>query len=320
MSSPALDLVQDTAFARDVTTGLARAGQKELPSSYLYDELGSILFDAITVLPEYGLTRADSRLLELHAGEIAQALPGRVSIAELGSGTGAKTRLILQAFARRLKYSPIDISPTALAACAAALDGIRGLKIEPVHASYLEGLKIAAARRSRGEALLVLFLGSTIGNFDFRAARTFIREIHDILRPGDALLLGTDLVKPLPQMIAAYDDPLGVTAAFNLNLLSRINRELGGEFNARRFEHEARFNHHESRIEMHIRSRWAQDVAIAAIDRTIHFERGETIWTEGSYKFRRSEVADMAVQAGFTVRAQWTDQEWPFANSLLGVQ
>jgi L-histidine Nalpha-methyltransferase len=321
MSSPVLQLTQDLSFASDVIYGLSRAGQKSLPSTYLYDELGSTLFDAITLLPEYGLTRADSRLLERHSSKIANLLPGRISVAELGSGTGSKTRLILQALARRrvLKYHPIDISPTALDKCAAALEGIRGVQIEPFHASYLEGLQTAAARRAGDESLLVLFLGSTIGNFDFYAARQFVRDIRAILRPGDAFLLGTDLVKPVPQMLAAYDDALGVTAAFNLNVLSRVNRELGGQFNLRRFEHEARYNDEESRIEMHIRSRVEQSVHVRAIDRTVRFERGETIWTEGSYKFRRSEILEMAGQAGFAVRAQWIDEEWPFANTLLGV-
>jgi L-histidine N-alpha-methyltransferase len=169
------------------------------------------------------------------------------------------------------------------------------------------------------ESLLVLFLGSTIGNFEFHAAREFVRDVREILRPGDTFLLGTDLVKPVPQMIAAYDDALGVTAAFNLNVLARINRELDGAFNIRQFEHEARYNDEESRIEMHVRARVAQSVRIGAIDRTIRFERGETIWTEGSYKFRRPEILDLAVQAKFTVRGQWIDEEWPFANTLLGV-
>lgn len=325
MSSPVLELTQDLAFSADVISGLCLAGQKSLPSKYLYDELGSLLFDAITLLPEYGLTRADSRLLEQHASQVATALPGRVAVAELGSGTGAKTRYVLRALMSRhvqkscLKYHPIDISPTALAACGAALEGLRGLKVEPIHASYLDGLGRVAADRTGSESLLVLFLGSTIGNFDFYAARQFVRDVREILRPGDAFLLGTDLVKPVPQMLAAYDDSLGVTAAFNLNVLLRINRELGGRFDLRQFQHEARYNDEESRIEMHIRSRIKQNVHIRAIDRTVRFERGETIWTEGSYKFRRSEILDMAVQSGFTVRGQWVDEEWPFANTLFGV-
>ncbi len=321
MSTATLDCALDVGFARDVAGGLARSGQKELPSQYLYDELGSILFDAITVLPEYGLSRADTRLLERYAPEIARCFPGDVLVAELGSGTGAKTRYVLQPFARRgpLEYRPIDISPTALDKCAAALDEMPGLTVKPIHASYLDGLRKAAAGREPGQALFVLFLGSTIGNFNDRAAREFLRDIRASLMPGDALLLGTDLIKPLPQMLLAYDDPLGVTAAFNLNVLARINRELGGEFDPRRFRHEARFNEDESRIEMHIRSQAAQQVRVAAIDRVIRFERDETIWTEGSYKFRSHEVAEMGVQAGFTLQGQWLDRDWPFAETLLRV-
>lgn len=319
MSARALDLTFDAAFAQEVVRGLKRPGQKELPSSYLYDELGSILFDAITVLPEYGLTRADARILQSSAGEIVSGFLRRLAIAELGSGTGAKTRWILEAAARRgiVKYFPIDISPTALEKCRVALDEIAGISPRPIHAEYLEGLRQASARREPGEALLVLFLGSTIGNFDSGPARKFLREIRQSLRPWDGLLLGTDLVKPVPQMIAAYDDPTGVTAAFNLNLLGRINRELEGAFDLRQFEHEARFNEEESRIEMHLRSKCAQCVRIGAIDRCIHFEAGETIWTESSYKFRPSEIAEMASQAGFAVRGQWIDHEWPFAETLM---
>ena len=317
MSARALDLTIDTAFAHDVAEGLSKP-QKELMSSWLYDELGSALFDAITVLPEYGLTRADARLLSLHAGAMVRALPRNLTIAELGSGTGSKTRCILEAATRdrTVNYFPIDISASALEKCRLSLEGA-GVRIAPIHASYVDGLREVSARREEGQALLLLFLGSTIGNFDYVARRLFLQEIRTCLEPGDALLLGTDLIKPLPQLLAAYDDPTGVTAAFNLNLLARINRELDGNFNLRRFEHEARFNEEESRIEMHLRSRDAQTVRIGAINRRIPFDAGETIWTEGSYKFRRGEVAEMAAQAGFSVRGQWVDSEWPFAETLM---
>jgi dimethylhistidine N-methyltransferase len=319
MSARALDLTFDAIFAGDVTQGLSLAGQKELQSKYLYDELGSVLFDAITVLPEYGLTRADARLLQSSAGAIVGSFSQWLAIAELGSGTGAKTRWILEAAVRRgpTNYFPIDISPTALEKCREALDEIAGVAITPIHASYLDGLKQASARRQPGEPLLVLFLGSTIGNFDSGPARKFLRETRACLRPGDGLLLGADLIKPVPQMIAAYDDPTGVTAAFNLNLLGRINRELDGRFDLRTFEHVARFNEEESRIEMHLRSRQAQSVRVGAIDRSFQFRAGETIWTESSYKFRTGEIAEMASQAGFTVQGQWIDREWPFAETLL---
>jgi L-histidine Nalpha-methyltransferase len=306
-------------FAGDVLRGLARAGQKELPSRWLYDELGSILFEAITLLPEYGLTRADARLLQIHAASIAGTLPDDSAIIELGSGTGTKTRWILEAFANRspVDYYPIDVSATALSQCTAALESIPGLRIIESNSDYLAGLDYAASRRAPGQRFLVLFLGSTIGNFDYRASRTFLREIRSRLSPGDALLLGADLVKPLPQMLAAYDDAMGVTAAFNLNLLARINRELDSDFDLRRFSHRASFNHEESRIEMHLVSRVAQKLDIRAIDREISFAAGETIWTEGSYKFRREEILEIAAGAGFEAQHQWIDQEWPFAETLM---
>ena len=323
MSAHALDLscLVDTPLARDVLRGLSNRVQKTLPSQYLYDELGSILFDAITVLPEYGLTRADSRLLRAHAREIIAAMPRPgFAIAELGSGTGSKTRWILEAAAEaahEVIYHPIDISETAVQQCAKVLNTIEGVTVQPQAETYLEGLEKIAHRRAPQQSLLVLFLGSTIGNFDFVAARKFLSSIRDLLRPGDGLLLGTDLVKPLPQMLAAYDDPTGVTAAFNLNLLGRLNRELDADFNLRQFAHEARFNQSESRIEMHLCSSVNQTVHVRGLECNFSFRAGETIWTEGSYKFRRSEVDSMAFETGFAVRGQWTDYEWPFAETLM---
>jgi dimethylhistidine N-methyltransferase len=322
MSALAIAPLIDTEFASDVLAGLARPAQKELPSRWLYDELGSVLFDAITLLPEYGLSRADARLLEHHSASIAAAVPGNVAIVELGSGSGSKTRWVLEAFAKRqpVDYFPIDISAKALARCVADLESIPGVRIVELHSTYLDGLTRAAARRAPGQRLLVLFLGSTIGNFDSVSARSFLRQVRDRLSSGDALLLGVDLVKPLPQMLQAYDDPMGVTAAFNLNVLSRINRELGGDFDLRQFAHQARFNHEESRIEMHLRARRRQVFNVRAIDREIRFAAGETIWTEGSYKFRRSEIIDMASAIGFEARAQWVDPEWAFAETLFRVR
>jgi L-histidine N-alpha-methyltransferase len=183
----------------------------------------------------------------------------------------------------------------------------------------LDGLLEVAARRREGQRILVLFLGSTIGNFSHPADVNFLRDIRTILQPGDALLLGTDLEKPIPQLIDAYDDALGVTAAFNLNLLARINRELEGRFDLSQFEHEARFNSVTRSVEMHLRSKRRQTVSILRADLTITFEEGETIWTENSHKYSLEEVARMAHTAGFACEAQWIDHEWPFAESLLTV-
>jgi dimethylhistidine N-methyltransferase len=307
---------EHSAFARAVRAGLSRE-QKELPSRYLYDAVGSALFEAITLLPEYGLTRADARILKQHAREIVSQLDGPLSVAELGSGSGAKTRWILEALAPRkpVTYYPIDVSCAALARCAQELEPFG--KVVPLEASYMEGLQEVVVRRARGQRLLVLFLGSTIGNFYPHAVLPFLREVRAILRQGDGLLLGADLEKPAAQMVLAYNDPTGVTAAFNLNLLARINRELGGDFDLRQFQHDPRYNPRDRSIEMHLRSRRRQRVTIRDAAFTCEFQSGETIWTEACHKFRAEEVAGWAGPAGFTCAAQWTDAEWPFVETLL---
>src|SRR5262245_46644093 len=256
-------------FAADVRIGLTKDGQKELPSKYLYDALGSKLFEAICELPEYGLTRADERLLNAHADDIVGRLSGNIVLCELGSGSGRKTRWILEALSRRRRhtyYYPIEISSTALAYCRRELSDIESIGIVGLERSYLDGLLEVAARRQPRQRILVLFLGSTIGNFSSPADVTFVRDIREILQPGDYLLLGTDLEKPVPLMIDAYDDPLGLTAAFNLNLLARINRELDGNFDLLAFDHLARFNSDTHSIEMHLRSACRQSVTIARAD------------------------------------------------------
>jgi L-histidine Nalpha-methyltransferase len=307
----------DSEFAREVWTGLTRSEQKSLPCRFLYDDLGSALFEAITCLPEYGLTRADARVIQAHAEELATALPSRVAVAELGSGSGVKTRAVLECLGRRrpVAYWPIDISAAALDNCARELSGVAS--VFPIRTSYLEGLQEVVAQRGPGETLLILFLGSTIGNFEPDAAIQFLGDIRQCVQPGDALLLGTDLVKPTEQLIEAYDDPTGVTAAFNLNLLARINRELEADFNLRRFEHVARYHEGAQRIEMHLRSRNDQTVHIGKLNLTVDFARGETIFTEACHKFRPEQICRMARAGGFQLAAQWVDSEWPFAESLL---
>src|ERR1700757_5390150 len=215
-------------FAAEVRDGLTRPGQKELPSKYLYDDVGSALFEVISHLPEYGLTRADERLLRRNASDIVDRVPGPVAVAELGSGSGRKTRWLLEAFCRRQRtsYYPVEISHSALVMCQRELSDIDAISIVGFEREYLDGLLEVAAYRKQGQRLLVLFLGSTIGNFDRPAGIKFLGEVRRILQPGDSLLLGTDLEKSSVQLLAAYDDELGVTAAFNLNLLARINREL----------------------------------------------------------------------------------------------
>ncbi len=306
-------------FAAEVREGLLGPGQKELPSKYLYDEVGSALFEVISALPEYGLTRADQRLLRDNSGEIVSRLTSPVVVAELGSGSGKKTRYLLEALDRdeQTRYCPIEISHTALKMCARELGDIEHISIVGFEREYLDGLLEVADNRRPGEQLLVLFLGSTIGNFDRPADVKFLRAVRRILMPGDALLLGTDLIKPTPQMLDAYDDSLGVTAAFNLNLLARINRELGGNFVLSQFQHEARFNQETRSIEMHLRSTRRQNVSIARAGLTATFGENETIWTESSHKYSRSELLQLAMAAGFRCEQQWLDEEWPFAETLL---
>jgi L-histidine N-alpha-methyltransferase len=318
MAGQARNLLPEPSFAEDVRAGLTKGGQKELPSKYLYDDVGSALFEAITCLPEYGLTRAEQRLLHRHRGEIRGAVGCPALVAELGSGDGRKARDILESLdvCGRLSYYPIDVSPSALARCSLELSGLGALTVVGLEAPFLEGLAQAVAEREPGQAMLVLFLGSTIGNFDRPAAGYFLSSIRRLLAPGDALLLGTDLVKPVEDMLLAYDDPAGVTAAFNLNLLARINRELGGDFNLRQFEHEARYIERDHRIEMHLRSRHTQVVSVRAARIKVTLREGETIWTEACHKFSAHELPTVAAKTGFRPEKIWVDEDWPFAVSL----
>jgi dimethylhistidine N-methyltransferase len=319
MATPALLLRRVSEFATDVRESLTKRGQRELPSKYLYDEVGSALFEAISVLPEYGLTRADSRLLQEYSAEIVSRVPSPIRVAELGSGSGKKTRWILEALSKRQKtyYYPIEISPHALAALEKELAQIDLVSVVGYEQPYLEGLSSVAKGRGENDHLLVLFLGSTIGNFDRDAGDKFLQEVRATLRSGDALLLGTDLEKAIDLQLLAYDDPAGVTAAFNLNLLARINRELGADFDLSCFHHEARWNYAERRIEMHLRSTCRQSVHIPAANLRVVLDEDETIWTESSHKYKAEEIPEMAERTGFRCDAQWIDREWPFAQNLL---
>ncbi len=238
---------------------------------------------------------------------------------ELGSGVGQKTRHLLEAIAgASLRYYPIDVSADALARCERDLSDVA--EVHPLVQSYLDGMARATAQRQSGESFLVMFLGSTIGNFERKCAFEFLRDLRRALLPGDLLLIGADLVKERDRMLVAYDDPTGVTGAFNLNLLGRINRELGGDFQLRHFEHQARWNEEQRRIEMHLRSRLDQTAFIAEADLTVTFRAGETIWTESSHKFQLAELETMAEQTGFQVEDQWIDRDWPFAENLWTVR
>jgi L-histidine N-alpha-methyltransferase len=265
-ASTAQVVTHDTEFAREVHHGL-HEGQKVIPARYLYDEVGSALFEAITLLPEYGLTRAEQRLLDRCADEIAASLEPVAVVAELGSGSGQKTQRLLESLAKHqesVSYFAIDVSSRSLEDCCRHLSGIRGVRARGIESSYLEGLARVRRQRPATGRLLLLFLGSSIGNFSDDEISAFLRRVRQNLRPGDAFLLGTDLIKPADQLIRAYDDGAGVTAAFNLNLLSRINRELKGDFHVRKFRHEARWRSDRNRIEMHLVSRERQSVTVAA--------------------------------------------------------
>jgi len=306
-------------FAAEVRAGLTKPHQKELPSKYLYDDVGTALFEVISHLPQYGLTRADERLLRRHASDIVDRLPMPVAVAELGSGSGKKTRWILEALCKRQRtsYYPVEISRSALTMCERELRDIDAISIVGFEREYLDGLREVTGHRKPGQYLLVLFLGSTIGNFDRPAGVTFLAEVRRVLQPGDALLLGTDLEKSEAQLVSAYDDELGVTAAFNLNLLVRINRELDADFEVGGFEHVARINREARSVEMHLRSKRRQRVNIPEAGLGVEFLAGETIWTESSHKYSQQEPFQMARDAGYRCAAQWRDLEWPFAENLL---
>jgi dimethylhistidine N-methyltransferase len=304
-------------LAEAIRAGIAQKPRR-LPFECFYDELGSALFEAITRLPEYGLSRAGLRLLERHADDVAAALPGPLEVVELGSGSGRSTRILLERLAakRPILFYPVDISPSALADCRRETERVPGVTCVPIEASHLEGLRDAAGRR-RQARLLALFLGSNLGNFERDQAGAFLRELRQALRPGDALLLGTDLQMSEARLRAAYDDPLGLSAAFNLNALARINRELDANFDLAAFRHTVRWNREAHRVEMHLESLQDQDVRIRALALVLPLERGETIWTESSHKFDAAELRSLAERTGFLCGSQWLDDEWPFAQSLL---
>jgi len=303
-------------FADDVRAFLTLQ-PRQLPSHYLYDELGSALFEAICRLPWYPLTRAELRLLGAHAREILDA--GVTTVIELGAGSGAKlSALIAGAGTGRgpLDLHIVDVSRSALAQASRALEGFENVRFMPHETTYEAGLEEFGHVKSVKGRRLALFLGSNIGNFDPPGRDAFLRTVRASLNPRDALLLGVDLVKPERDLLLAYDDPLGVTAAFNLNLLSRINRELQGDFDLDGFTHRALWNEKHSRIEMHLRSARRQRIGIRGADLEFVMGEGEMIWTESSYKYGAPEIVSMLEGSGFSVRAQWIDSVDRFALTL----
>lgn len=312
----ALD-ARESSLAVEVRAGLM-AQPKTLPPKYFYDELGSHLFEAICHLPEYYLTRAETAILKQYASAMVSRLPGRISLVELGSGSAVKTRYLIEALLARqsrLHYQPIDISASMLEQSSRDLfRDYPQLQITARASDYTEGL--GQIERKDGERILVLFLGSNIGNYDPPEALALLREMRHALRAGDGLLLGADLKKSASTLEAAYDDALGVTAAFNLNLLVRLNRELNADFDLARFEHRAIYNRELSRVEMHLVSRLAQAIHLRAIGLTVKMREGETIHTESSYKYDHLQLTALAEAAGFRHDVTWLDAQKQFSCNL----
>lgn len=309
---------------------------RQLPSRYFYDDLGSALFEAICALPWYGVTRAEARLLARHRDDVF-ARAGRVStFVELGSGSGHKLRTLLTSPARvgRATAHLIDVSPAALAAAERVLRDLDGLAVVPHEAEYEDGLELFSNAPHGTGAAMALFLGSNIGNFDRPGAESLLRSLRGSLARHDVLLLGADLVKPEADLLLAYDDPLGVTAAFNRNLLLHLNRQLGADFDPAAFAHRAIWNAAASRVEMHLVSTRRQQVSVPGADLTVDFDEGEPIWTESSYKYQPDgpgsiiELVERAGSAGgdgqagshpraFEMDSQWIDREAGFALTLF---
>ncbi len=293
---------------------------KRLPPWLFYDEAGSRLFERITELPEYYLTRTERGILRQFAGEIvARAADGaRLRIVELGAGSADKTRLLLAAAVARqgtVVYEPVDVSASALQAARERIEReLPGVSVAPRVADYMHGL--ALEPEQAGERRLVLYIGSSIGNFDPEDAARLLAGVRAGLSAGDALLLGVDLVKDESALLVAYDDAAGVTAAFNRNLLARLNRELGADFDVDSFAHRAVWNEAERRIEMHLESRAAQAVRLEALGLQVEFARGERIHTENSYKYRPGEAETMLQAAGFATAGSWTDERGWFEVCL----
>ena len=304
----------EKALRRDVRHGLTQT-PKALPSKWFYDSVGSDLFDQITRLPEYYPTRAEAQILRTHADEIAAA-SGADTLVELGSGTSEKTRMLLDALRHRgslLRFVPFDVDASVLTAAGAAIQReYPGIEIAAVCGDFEEHLgKIPSVGRR-----LVAFLGSTIGNLTPGPRAGFLASVADLLAPGDSLLLGTDLVKDTGRLVRAYDDSAGVTARFNRNVLAVVNRELGADLDINAFEHVARFNDTDERIEMWLRSIRRQRAHIAALDLDVDFAEGEEMLTEVSCKFRCSGVDAELAAAGLRRTHWWTDESGDFGLSL----
>ena len=330
---PSIEIVQERV-ALAVREGLMRQ-HKRLPAWLFYDEAGSRLFDEITERPEYYLTRTERAILAHHADAMLARAAGReaaqleslsldgigctrLRIAELGAGSADKTRLLLKAAVAQqgtVIYEPVDVSFTALEEAKDRIEfEIPGVTVMPRVEDYTQGLDFETL--AFGERRLVLYIGSSIGNFEPWEAKRVLTRVRAGINPGDALLLGVDLKKDEATLLSAYDDAAGVTADFNLNMLARLNRELGAEFQLDAFEHRAVWNARESRMEMHLESRVAQRVRIDALNSEVEFAEGERIHTENSYKYQPGQAESLMASAGFEPVESWTDERGWFGVCL----
>jgi len=304
-------------FAQDVRFYL-QLNPRQLPSRFLYDTLGSALFDAICHLPWYRITRSELQLLRDHGAEIGHVFRQGGRVVELGCGNGEKlAALLMHADVPGVRAHLIDLSEAALGRSVQTLAALQDLDISVTthQATYEDGLLSLPA--DDAPPTLLAFLGSNIGNFDPPGAAAFLRLMRAALRPRDYLLLGADLVKSERDLLLAYDDPLGLTAAFDKNLLLRLNAELNANFHLDRFAHRAVWNREASRVEMHLASLGAQEVFIEDADFRFTLEDGETIWTESSYKYEPQAVRQLVEPAGFVQRHQWIDERARFALTLF---
>jgi L-histidine N-alpha-methyltransferase len=312
----ARQLVAVPEYLEEVVRGLT-SRPKTLPCKLFYDERGSALFEEITRLPEYYPTRTELEILQDYSGEIALAAGSPVSIVELGAGTALKTTTLLGAFARRqmrLKYFPVDISPAALAGAKKRVkDEYPVALVRPIIADFSNGFRFL---RDISGRKIVLYLGSSIGNFDWNDAVTMLRKVSDQLAPGDGLLLGTDMVKSPDILVPAYDDARGITAQFNKNILVRLNRELDGNFDLDSFRHIAEWSPLKSRMEIYLESTRAQAAVLRLSGTTIRFRSGERIHTENSYKYTEQMVETMLCASGFRLEKTWYDRRKWFGLHL----
>jgi len=306
-------------FAEDVLVGLSATPQKTLSPKYLYDETGSLLFERICDLPEYYPTRIERSIIENNISEIVAVCGPETELVELGSGSSTKTQIIIEALLRKyskLSYIPIDISRSILVESTKHLQKkYPEIHITGLVSDYIKALNYLMLHHH--DHKMIIFLGSSIGNFATDESLSFLKRIRKNLSASDMLLVGMDLVKPEDILIPAYDDAEGITAQFNLNILVRINRELGGKFDLDKFKHQAIFNEKHSRVEMHLVSLENQTVRIDYLDREFDFEKGETIHTENSHKYSPERISKMAERTGFTVTNSWHDENKWFSLNLM---